>query len=91
MEINNNLSTNGVNSAVTPAAHRATPSPAMSSDQISLTNFASVSQSLSALPESRSDVVERAQSLIADPNYPSASMMSSLARTLAVGLSFDPQ
>jgi len=91
MEINNNLSTNGVNGSVTPAAQRPTPASAMPSDQISLTNLSSADEALKSLPDSRPDVVERAKSLIADPNYPSSSMMSALSQKLASAFSFETQ
>ena len=63
----------------------------MLSDRISLTNLSGLNQSLQGLPDSRPDVVERAQSLIADPNYPSASLLTSLSQKLAASLSSNDQ
>jgi hypothetical protein len=63
----------------------------MLSDRISLTNLSGLNQALQGLPDSRPDVVERAQSLIADPNYPSASLLTSLSQKLAASLSSNDQ
>lgn len=59
----------------------------MLSDRVSLTNLTGLSQSLQSFPDSRSDVVDRARDLIADPNYPSSSMLTALSQKLADGLS----
>ncbi len=85
MEINTNLSTTGVNGAA--AAPRSAPAPTMLSDRVSLTNSSALEQALQNTPASRPDVVARAQSLIADPNYPSGEMLTTLSRQLAGALS----
>jgi hypothetical protein len=46
--------------------------PAPRSDQLSTENAASLRTALEHQPEIRPEVVERAKSLAADPNYPSA-------------------
>jgi hypothetical protein len=84
MEINTNLSTTGVDGAVT--AKRPAPSPSMPSDRVSLTNSSALEQALHDTPTSRPDMVARAQSLIADPNYPSSDIVTALSRQFAGAL-----
>jgi hypothetical protein len=81
MEINTNLSTTGVDGSL--AEKRPTPTSNMPSDRVSLTNSSALEQALQNTPDSRPDVVARAQSLIADPNYPSSETLSVLSRQLA--------
>jgi hypothetical protein len=81
MEINTNLSLTGVNGAATPL--RPTPEPTMLSDRVSLTNSSALEQTLANSPASRPDMVERAKSLIADPNYPSSEILSAVSRQMA--------
>jgi hypothetical protein len=87
MEINTNLSINGVDGSI--AAKRATPTSNMPSDRVSLTNSSALDQALQNTPDSRPDMVARAQSLIADPNYPSSETLSAVARQLAGGFLAD--
>lgn len=89
MEINSNLSTTGVNAGV--PASRQTPAQKMPSDRVSLTNSSALEDSLQNLPATRPEMVERAKSLIADPNYPSASTLGAVARHLAMNLSSETQ
>jgi len=84
MEINTNLSTNGVNGAAIP--RRSTPATKMVSDQVSLTNTSALKQALNSTPDSRSEKVEQARALIADPNYPASDTLSAVARQLASAL-----
>jgi len=88
MEINTNLSTTGVNEAATPS-QRSTPAPTMLTDRISLNSSSALEQALDSSPASRPDMVERARSLIADPNYPSSDTLSAVARQMASGLMSD--
>jgi hypothetical protein len=87
MEINTNLSTNGVNGIATPP--RSTPAPNMPSDRVSLTNSSALEQALAGAPASRPEMVERAKALIADPNYPSSETLSAVSRQLASALLAD--
>lgn len=87
MEINSNLSTNGVNGAATSA--RSTPAPNMPTDRVSLTNSSALEQALNSSPASRPDMVERAKALIADPNYPSSDVISAVSRQMASALTTD--
>jgi hypothetical protein len=89
MEINSNLSTNGVNASVSAA--RSTPAQKMPSDRVSLTNLSGMEDLLQNIPSTRPDVVERAKSLIADPNYPSSAIMGAVAQHLAVNLKSENQ
>ena len=58
----------------------------MLSDNVSLTNSSALEQALAIAPASRPEMVERAKSLIADPNYPSSDTLSAVSRQLATGL-----
>ncbi|HEY3913000.1 MAG TPA: hypothetical protein VGN61_00830 [Verrucomicrobiae bacterium] len=87
MEIKSNLSTTGVNAGL--PASRPAPAQQMPSDRISLSNSSALEDSLQTLPSSRPEVVQRAKSLIADSNYPSASTLGVVAQHLAVNLSSD--
>jgi hypothetical protein len=51
----------------------------MAPDQISTESAAFLKTALAAQSEIRPEVVERAKALAADPNYPSASIMKSVA------------
>jgi len=89
MEINTNLSTTSVDGSI--AAKRSSPTPNMPSDRVSLTNSSALDQALQNTPASRPEVVARAQSLIADPNYPSGESLSALSRQFASALLSDNQ
>jgi hypothetical protein len=84
MEINTNLSTIGVNGTV--AGKRSAPTPTMLSDHVSLTNTSALEQAVQNTPASRPEMVARAQSLIADPSYPSGEVLAAVSRQLAAGL-----
>jgi hypothetical protein len=51
----------------------------MAPDQISTESAAFLKTALEGQPEVRPEVVERAKALAADPNYPSAAIMKSVA------------
>ena len=87
MEINTNLSTNGVNGAA--IAPRSTPATNMPTDRVTLTSSSALEQALDSSPASRPEMVERAKALIADPNYPSSDTLSAVSRQLAVALTSD--
>jgi hypothetical protein len=89
MEINTNLSTTGVNGAV--ASKRSAPSPNMLSDRVSLASSSALEQALQNTPASRPEMVARAQSLIADPNYPSGDTLAAMSLQLARSLTSDNQ
>lgn len=84
MEINSNLSTTGVNAGI--QASRPTPAKQMPSDGVSLLSSSNLEQALQNVPASRPEVVEKARSLIADPSYPSASVLNSVAQHLATNM-----
>ncbi|HEY3855028.1 MAG TPA: hypothetical protein VGO67_11585 [Verrucomicrobiae bacterium] len=85
MEINTSMKVSGVNgftsSGRTSSAAKAVP------DTASFPGTAGVQAALGILPDSRPDAVSRAQSLINDPNYPSAGMVHQLANHLTRNLS----
>jgi hypothetical protein len=58
----------------------------MLSDRVSLTHSSALEQALANAPASRPEMVERAKSLIADPNYPSGDTLSAVSRQLASAL-----
>jgi hypothetical protein len=87
MEIGPNVRTTGVNGAV--AAQRSAPSPTMLSDRVSLATSSALEQALQNTPASRPEAVARAQTLIADPNYPSNDTLAAISRHLAGALSSD--
>jgi hypothetical protein len=53
--------------------------PRVMPDQISTESAAFLKSALAGQPEIRPDVVERARALAADPSYPSAAIMKSVA------------
>jgi len=63
------------------AKREATPSV---SDSASFTTTASLEGKLNALPTVRPELVERAKSLLANPNYPPAELLDRIAALLAV-------
>jgi hypothetical protein len=71
MEINTNLTAGGV-SNLTPAKQR---------------SVAALEVSLNGVPDVRPEAVDRARQLIADPNYPSADTIKTLAGFFADKLS----
>ena len=87
MEINSNLSTNGVNAAATSL--RSTPETNMPTDRVSLTSSSALEQALDSSPASRPEMVDRAKALIADPAYPSSAVLSAVSQHLAAGLTSD--
>jgi len=63
----------------------------MLSDRVSLANSSALEQALQNTPASRPEMVARAQSLIADPNYPSGDTLTALSWQLAKSLSAENQ
>ena len=63
----------------------------MLTDRVSLNNSSALEQAFNNTPASRPDMVERARSLIADPNYPSSDTLSAISRQLASALNSDSQ
>ena len=102
MEINTNLSTTGVNGAVASkrsichllfkSIHRTLlMSMSQLSDRVSLASSSALEQALQNTPASRPEMVARAQSLIADPNYPSGDTLAAMSLQLARSLTSDNQ
>ena len=56
--------------------------PVTRPDQISTESAASLKSALASQPEVRPEVVERAKALAADPNYPSVSIVRSVAKQI---------
>ncbi len=76
MSSSDRASTADALSATSPSVARA---PRMAPDQISTESAAFLKTALAGQPEVRPEVVERAKALAADPNYPSAAIMKSVA------------
>lgn len=64
-----------------PAARPAT-APAASQDTLDTSASAALREALSALPEVRTEVVERGQGLAVDPNYPPRAIIEDIARLI---------
>ena len=61
----------------------------MPTDRVSLTSSSALEQALDSSPASRPEMVDRAKTLIADPNYPSSAVLSAVSLQLATGLTSD--
>jgi hypothetical protein len=85
MEVNTNLSTLGLAGPISAksAAGAAPPSPSNRADSTSLSTL---DETLQSLPASRAQSVERARSLVADPQYPSAEIINRISQLLAAQL-----
>ncbi len=81
MKIQSNLNAGGVPGA-TPAQRLASPATP-EGDGVSLTSSEALDSTLKSLPDVRPEAVERAKTLVADPNYPTPEMLQKLSRHLA--------
>lgn len=68
--------------AVTAAGQPPLRAPAARPDRISTESAAMLRTALTAQPEIRPEVVERARALLADPSYPSLTIMRSIGRQI---------
>ena len=85
MEINPNRSVNPVTPAGEPAKAKAvTPAPADA--DASFEQSASVRAALTAAPDTRAEVVIRAENLIASSSYPPSEVIKRIANLLAASL-----
>jgi len=85
MEINPNRSVKPVRSAAEPAkAKPATPGPAEA--DASFEQSASVRAALNAVPDTRAEVVIRAENLVASASYPPSEIIKRIANLLAANL-----
>lgn len=84
MEINPNRSVNPVTPAGEPAkAQAVTPSPA---EAASFEQSASLRASLDAAPDTRAEVIIRAENLVASSSYPPTEVIKRIANLLAANL-----
>jgi hypothetical protein len=58
----------------------------VNSDDISFESSANLSSALSSAPDSRADVIARAEKLVADPSYPPPETIRRIANLLAANL-----
>lgn len=85
MEINPNRSVNPVTPAGEPAKARATaPATAQSSSSFEQSTF--LRAALDAAPNSRAEVVIRAENLVASSSYPPSEVIKRIANLLAANL-----
>jgi len=84
MKDKTNLSTTGANGAATPP--RSGPAPIMLPDGDFLAILQAWEKELENSPASRPEMVARAKALIANPDYPSAGILSAVSRRLASAL-----
>jgi len=57
--------------------------PTLGQDEVALSGAEKLNQSLAATPDVRSDKVDYAQRLVADPSYPSSDVVRSVAGVIA--------
>jgi|HubBroStandDraft_4_1064222.scaffolds.fasta_scaffold1221432_2 hypothetical protein len=86
MEVNTNLSTIGLSGSLAARGPAATPAQTRSARTDSAT-LNTLDEGLQNLPPSRSDSVERARSLISDPQYPSTAILNQVSNLIAGQLS----
>jgi hypothetical protein len=84
MEVNTNFSIGGVG-GVTPQ-NRSTPAAKPPAAADPFANSAALDDAVKNLPASRPDAVAQARTLLADPNYPSASTLRQVSDLLATYL-----
>lgn len=88
MEINSNRS---LDPAATPAAgpvkaKGAAQAGSLYNDDTSFESSANLASALSNAPDSRADVIARAEKLVADPSYPPPETIRRIANLLAANL-----
>lgn len=84
MKINTNVTSAGVDGVSVPK--RPVPTATPESEEASLNGLASVTGALQGTPDIRPAAVERARTLIANPNYPGMEIMSKVSQLLADNL-----
>ena len=84
MEVNTNFSTSGVGGSLPARTSKPAAKPAPAG--VSFDRSSDLDGVVQNLPASRPDAVARAQQLIADPNYPSSDILSSVSKLLASNL-----
>ena len=89
MRIDPNLNPNGVDGTVGPK-RSARPAPA-AADPTSFARADALNTSIQTVPDSRTEAVDRARSLIRDANYPPPEVLRSVANLLANNIPSDGQ
>jgi hypothetical protein len=84
MKINTNVTSAGVDGISLPKRPVSAPTP--NSEEVSLNGLSSVTGQLQGTPDIRPEAVERARTLIANPNYPGTDEMSKVSQLLADNL-----
>jgi hypothetical protein len=86
MEINPNRNVDPVTPAAAPAKAKAVGGPAPVEGDASFEQSASLASALAATPDSRDEVVIRAENLVASSSYPPSEVIKSIANLLAANL-----
>jgi hypothetical protein len=86
MEINTNLTAGGL-SNLTPPKQRSVAASQAAEAGASFASSNALEVALNGIPDVRPEAVDRARQLIADPNYPSADTIKTLAGFFADKLS----
>jgi hypothetical protein len=86
MEINPNRSVNPVNPTAAPAKAKSVGAPAPTNGDASFEQSSGLSAALAATPDSRADVVIRAENLVASSSYPPTEVIKRIANLLAANL-----
>jgi hypothetical protein len=86
MRIETNYTTTGAAELAKTAKQTIKPAAGSKSSEVSQTDFeesSKLEQALTATPDTRSEAVEKAKALAADPNFPSDEQLGKLAGLLA--------
>ena len=86
MEINPNRSVNPVNPVVAPAKAQAASGPAPTNGDASFEQSSELRATLDAAPDTRAEVVIRAENLVASSSYPPTEVIKRIANLLAANL-----
>lgn len=82
MNINTSMNAGGINGLI--PARRSTPGvKTIGDNKISFASSTALENALQGVPDSRPEAVDRARSLINDPDYPSADTIQKLSNFLA--------
>jgi hypothetical protein len=81
MKVNMNVNPVSVDGPTSPK--RPTPAPETALEQTSFASSTAINNALQSAPDSRSEAVERARALIADPEYPGPAVLGQVSNLLA--------
>jgi hypothetical protein len=87
MKVNMNVNPVSVDGPTSPK--RPAPAPQAALEQTAFAGSTAINNALQATPDSRSEAVERARALIADPNYPGPGVLRQVSNLLAGKLGGD--